>query len=128
METPMAYDEDLAQRIRELVAIEDNLTEMTMFGGLAFLLGGNLAVAAGSHGDMLLRVDPAAGRQLAAETEAEVMQMGGRTMTGWLHVPASAVESDDDLARWVEHGVSYARALPPKDKTKKKPMARKRKA
>ncbi len=116
----MAYDEDLAQRIRELVATEDAVTEMKMFGGLAFLIGGHMAAAAGSHGDLLLRVDPAVGKQLAADSEAEAMQMGGRTMTGWLHVPAAAFVSDEDLERWVDYGVSYARALPPKDPSKPK--------
>lgn len=115
----MAYDEDMAQRIRELVAMEDNLTEMRMFGGLAFLVGGNMAVAAGSHGDLLLRVDPAVGKRLVEESAAELMEMGGRTMTGWLHVPACEVSSDEALSTWVDHGVSYARSLPPKDKTKK---------
>ncbi len=110
----MAYDEDLAQRIRELVATREGVTEMRMFGGLAFLIGGHMAAAAGSHGDLLLRVDPAEGRRLADESVARPMEMGGRTMTGWLHVPMTEVATDADLARWVGYGVSYAGSLPPK--------------
>lgn len=120
----MAYDEDLAQRLRELVAMETGVTEMKMFGGLAFLIGGNMAVAAGSHGDLLLRVDPAIGKQLATDTTAKPMEMGGRTMNGWLHVPIGAFDSDADLSRWVDYGVSYARSLPPKDNTKSKTTSR----
>lgn len=118
----MAYDEDLAQRIRELVAEEDHLTEMRMFGGLAFLIGGNMAVAVGSHADLLLRIAPGAGERLIEETAAKPMEMGGRTMTGWLSVPLSEVATDDALATWVERGVSYARSLPSKDKTRKSAM------
>jgi hypothetical protein len=82
----MAYDEDLADRIRELVGSEANLTEKKMFGGLAFLIGGNMAVAASSQGGVLVRVDPAQSETLVATTTARPMEMGGRSMQGWLRL------------------------------------------
>jgi TfoX/Sxy family transcriptional regulator of competence genes len=104
----MAYDERLAERIRRRAG---GATEKKMFGGLAFLVGGNMAVAASGQGGLLVRVDPAESDELVATTRAELMEMGGRTMSGWLRVD---VESDDDLAEWVDRGVAYARSLPPK--------------
>jgi hypothetical protein len=105
----MAYDEELASTIRGLLADEPNLTEKTMFGGLAFLVGGNMAVAASGQGGLLVRVDPEEGDELVRTTRAEPMEMRGRTMTGWLRVPAG-----DHTEEWVQRGVAYARALPPK--------------
>jgi TfoX/Sxy family transcriptional regulator of competence genes len=105
----MAYDEELAARIRELLADEPNLTEKKMFGGLAFLVGGNMAVAASGQGGLLVRVDPDEGAELVRTTSAEMMEMRGRTMAGWLRVPAG-----DDVEEWVRRGVTYARALPAK--------------
>ena len=84
----MAYDEDLAERIRELLAGERGLTEKKMFGGLAFLIGGNMAVAASGQGGALVRVDPAASGKLVATTKARLMEMRGRSMQGWLRVDA----------------------------------------
>ena len=110
----MAYDEELANRIRTEVQDVDNLTEMRMFGGLAFLIGGNMAVAASSQGGLLLRVEPDQTEELAAEPHAGPFVMRGKEMTGWLRVDAPAVESDEGLARWVEVGVRYASSLPPK--------------
>jgi hypothetical protein len=110
----MAYDEDLADRIRELVQGEPNLKEQRMFGGLAFLVGGHMAVAASGQGGLLLRCEPDRTDDLLAEAGAGPMEMRGKEMRGWLRVDAAAVESDEVLSTWVERGVSYARSLPPK--------------
>jgi TfoX/Sxy family transcriptional regulator of competence genes len=112
----MAYDEDLAHRIRELVADESRLTEQRMFGGLAFLIGGNMAIAASGHGGLLVRVDPATSERLVATTPAEPMVMRGRPMTGWLRVAADHVRTKRQLAKWVDMSTSYARSLPVKKK------------
>ena len=110
----MAYDEDLANRIREVLADETGVVEKKMFGGLAFLIGGNMAVAASSQGGLLLRVDPARTESLVDPPAVDRFEMRGRQMDGWLRVDASAVESDAELRRWVAHGVGYARSLAPK--------------
>jgi TfoX-like protein len=110
----MAYDQELANRLREVLAAEDGLTEKAMFGGLAFLISGNLAVSASSKGGLLLRVDPARTDELVREPLVGRFVMRGRAMDGWLRVDAAAVEADDDLRRWVAQGVTYARSLPPK--------------
>jgi TfoX/Sxy family transcriptional regulator of competence genes len=107
----MAYDEDLADRIRELVATEKDLTEQKMFGGLAFLIGGNMAVAASGQGGILVRVDPAASAKLVSSSKAEPMVMRGRAMDGWLRVDAEHVREKRQLAAWVKRGVAYARSL-----------------
>ena len=106
----MAYDEELAGRIRELVTGEPRLTEKRMFGGLAFLVGGNMAVAASGQGGLLVRVDPEESEALVASSDARPMEMRGREMAGWLRVDPP----DDELAAWVERGVAFARSLPPK--------------
>lgn len=110
----MAYDEDLADRIRELVAEEAGLTEKKMFGGLAFLIGGNMAVAASGGGGLMVRVDPAMSDSLVAKTNARLEEMRGREMRGWLRVEAEGVRRRSELARWVELGTTFARSLPPK--------------
>ncbi len=110
----MAYDEELAGRIRELIGDEPHLTEQRMFGGLAFLVGGNMAVAASGQGGLLVRVDPAESDVLVAETKARPMEMRGREMRGWLRVAADDIESKDELVRWVGLGAAYARSLPAK--------------
>ncbi len=110
----MAYDEDLADRIRELVADEAGLTEKKMFGGLAFLIGGNMAVAASGGGGIMVRVDPATSDSLVAKTSARLVEMRGREMRGWLRVDTEDVPRRSELARWVELGTTYARSLPPK--------------
>jgi TfoX/Sxy family transcriptional regulator of competence genes len=110
----MAYDEELASRVRELVADEAALTEKKMFGGLAFLMGGNMAVGASGQGGLLVRVDPTESDALVQSTPARLMEMRGRSMKGWLRVDSEDVQSDEALAEWVARGVSYARSLPPK--------------
>ena len=110
----MSYDEELAERIRTLIGSAPNLTEQKMFGGLAFLLGGNMAVAASGQGGVLVRVDPAQSDELVATTSAQPMEMRGREMRGWLRVASADVREDDELARWVELGTTYARSLPAK--------------
>ena len=110
----MAYDEELADRIRELVGSESDLTEKKMFGGLAFLIGGNMAVAASGQGGILVRVDPAQSDRLVATTSASPMEMRGREMQGWLRVDAASLRTKRQLAKWVELGTAYARSLPAK--------------
>jgi TfoX/Sxy family transcriptional regulator of competence genes len=112
----MAYDEALAARVRELVAGEPALTEKKMFGGLAFLIGGNMAVAASGQGGLLVRVDPAESDALIASSNARMMEMRGKQMPGWLRVGAGDVETKRELSTWVQRGVEYARSLPPKDR------------
>jgi TfoX/Sxy family transcriptional regulator of competence genes len=127
----MAYDEDLADRLRELVASESGtnrligrssaatrrsrpvVTERRMFGGLAFLLDGNMAVSASGRGGLMVRVDPATSDDLVADPRAERMVMKGRPMDGWLRVDAAGLD-DAGLAEWVARGVAYARSLAPK--------------
>jgi TfoX/Sxy family transcriptional regulator of competence genes len=110
----MAYDEQLAERIRELLADEPNVTEQQMFGGLAFLIGGNMAVAASGQGGALVRVDPEESDSLVAKTKARPMEMRGREMRGWLRVADDDLRTKRQLAKWVELGRAYARSLPAK--------------
>jgi hypothetical protein len=110
----MAYDVELADRVREVVGGEAGLTEKTMFGGLAFLIGGNMAVAASGQGGLLLRVDPARTESLVDPPAVDRFEMRGRQMDGWLRVDPEVVSADADLRAWVAHGVGYARSLPPK--------------
>ncbi|MDQ3359707.1 MAG: TfoX/Sxy family protein [Actinomycetota bacterium] len=110
----MAYDDELANRIREVVHGEPGLSEKRMFGGLAFLVDGKLAVSASSMGGLLLRIDPRVTERLVSEPHVGRFEMRGRQMDGWLRVDAEVLETDDELRRWVSHGVTYARSLPPK--------------
>jgi hypothetical protein len=110
----MAYDEALAERIRGLISGEPDLTEQKMFGGLAFLIGGNMAVAASGEGGLLVHVDPEESDSLVASTNAHPMEMRGRVMKGWLRVDSDDVGADEQLAEWVDRGASYARSLPAK--------------
>lgn len=110
----MAYDEQLADRVREVLEGQPGLSEKRMFGGLAFLLDGRMAVAASGQGGLLLRIDPDSCEALVAEPHVDRFEMRGREMNGWLHVGPEAVDSHDDLRIWVSHGVSFARTLPPK--------------
>jgi hypothetical protein len=110
----VAYDEELAARIRELVADEAGLTEQKMFGGLAFLIGGNMAVAASGQGGVMVRLDPAQSDTLVATTSARPVEMRGRPMQGWLRVDPEHLRTRSELAKWVVVGTGYARSLPAK--------------
>jgi TfoX/Sxy family transcriptional regulator of competence genes len=109
----MAYDEELADRIRRLIAGE-GVTEQKMFGGLAFLIGGNMAVGASGEGGILVRVDPAESDERVTTTSASLMEMRGRQMRGWLRVDPDDLRTDAQLAEWVGRGTAYARSLPAK--------------
>jgi TfoX/Sxy family transcriptional regulator of competence genes len=111
----MAYDEELADRIRLLAAADGAaVSEKRMFGGLAFLVGGHMAVAASGQGGILVRVDPAESDELVRTTPATVAVMRGREMAGWLRVASADVAEDEQLAPWVRRGVGHAGSLPPK--------------
>lgn len=110
----MAYDEELADRLRAAVSGQAGVTEQKMFGGLAFMIRGNMAVAAGGRGGLLLRVAPEQTETLAARTHADRFVMRGRAMTGWLRIEPEGIASDEHLAAWVAHGIAYAGSLPPK--------------
>lgn len=110
----VAYDEVLADRIRELIAGEPKLTEQRMFGGLAFLIGGNMSVAASGQGGLMVRVDPDATEALLTKPHARTFEMRGRAMQGWLRVDPEGVRTKRQLEPWVKRGVAYARSLPPK--------------
>lgn len=110
----MAYDTDLANRIRELLAQESGVDEKRMFGGLAFLIGGHMAVAVSGHGGLLVRVPPEDTDKLVTRAHVGPMVMGGREMRGWLRVTADGVKTKRQLDIWVSRGVSYVRRLPPK--------------
>jgi TfoX/Sxy family transcriptional regulator of competence genes len=110
----MAYDEALAARIRELLAGEARLTEQKMFGGLGFLIRGNMAIAASGQGGVLVRVDPERSDSIVASTGARPMEMRGRQMQGWLRVASEDLRTKRQLAKWVTLGATYARSLPAK--------------
>ncbi len=110
----MAYDEDLANRIRELILSEPGVTEKKMFGGLAFLINGNMSVSASGQGGLLLRVDPEETDALIGKPHAEPFAMRGREMQGWLRVTPDGLRTKRQLERWVARGVGYARTLPAK--------------
>jgi TfoX/Sxy family transcriptional regulator of competence genes len=110
----MAYDADLTDRLREMLAGRPGIEEKRMFGGVAFLLDGHMAVAASSKGGLLLRVDPAQGESLMADPRAEPFEMRGRPAAGWLRIDLDGTATDEELGRWVDHGLSYVGGLPPK--------------
>ncbi|MBA2337670.1 MAG: TfoX/Sxy family protein [Acidimicrobiia bacterium] len=112
----MAYDEALADRIREMVGGDPLVTEQKMFGGLAFLIGGNMAVGASGQGGLLVRVDPIKFHELVATPAARPMEMRGRSMKGWLRVDSDHARTREQLAMWVDLGTSYARSLPARRK------------
>ena len=107
----VAYDLDLANRIRELISADDDVTERAMFGGLAFLVGGHMAVAASSQGNLMVRVDPAEGDRLIGRLHVAAFEMRGRQMSGWLRVDLAGLRTKRQLETWVSRGVSYARLL-----------------
>jgi TfoX/Sxy family transcriptional regulator of competence genes len=110
----MTYDDELADRIRELIAGEAGVTEQRMFGGLAFLIGGNMSVAASGQGGLMVRVDPEDTDALLAKPHAQPFVMRGREMKGWLRVNDEGVRTKRQLEPWVKRGVAYARSLPAK--------------
>ncbi|HLX78459.1 MAG TPA: TfoX/Sxy family protein [Acidimicrobiales bacterium] len=110
----MAYDQELAERIRGLIASEPNVTEKKMFGGLAFLVGGNMAVAASGQGGLMVRVDPTQSDALIAKSSARPLEMRGREMAGWLRVDSDQVRTNRQLKPWVDRGTAFARSLPAK--------------
>ncbi len=110
----MAYDEDLALRLRELLADEDAVTEKKMFGGLAFLLAGHMTVSASRNGGLLVRIDPADTDACLARPHASLMTMGGRSMNGWIIVAPEGLKTKRELTAWVKRAVSFATKLPPK--------------
>lgn len=110
----MAYDVELADRIRELLVSEPGHREKSMFGGLAFLVGGHMALAAGGQGGIMVRVDPVETEALVARPYVTRMVMSGREMDGWLRVEAAGVATDDDLAPWVRRGTDFVATLAPK--------------
>jgi len=113
----MAYDEDLAGRIRELLGDDPAVREKRMFGGLAFLVGANMALAASGQGGLLVRVDPTQYERFRTAAGVDPAVMRGRTMQGWLRVESSAVRTERQLRTWVERSVTYARSLPAKPAT-----------
>ena len=110
----MAYDEDLANRIRELVLTERGVTEQRMFGGLAFLVNGNMCVSASGQGGLLLRIDPSETDALLGKPHAGPFEMRGRVLQGWLRVDPEGLVTKRQLERWVARGMAYARSLPAK--------------
>lgn len=110
----MAYDEDLANRIREILATTPNIDEKRMFGGLAFLVNGNMAVAASGKGGLMVRVPPGEATALLAREHVEPMVMAGRETRGWLRVGAEGVRTARQLRPWVTRGVDFASGLPAK--------------
>lgn len=112
----MAYDEDLANRVRELVAGETELTEKKMFGGLAFLIAGNMSVSVSGRGGLMLRVEPAETETLLAKPHAAPVVMRGREMDGWVRVAVEGLATRQQLERWVARGIAYARSLPAKSR------------
>lgn len=112
----VACDEDLANRLRELLAGESAVTEKKMFGGLAFMINGHMAVSASGQGGLLARVDPSDTAKLLAREHVSLMEMGGRSMDGWLRVAPDGVRTKRDLESWVKRSVTFAKGLPPKRK------------
>ena len=109
----MAYDEALAERVRTMLA-DESVVEKKMFGGLAFLIGGNMSVAASGQGGLMVRVEPGETDALLQEPGAEEFEMKGRAMRGWLRVHGPVLDDDETLQAWVDRGVDYAKSLPPK--------------
>jgi TfoX/Sxy family transcriptional regulator of competence genes len=110
----VAYEEELAERLRELLDGEPRLSEKKMFGGLAFLISGNMAIAASGEGGVLVRVDPKESDKLVDNSNAEVAVMRGRPMDGWLRVASENLRTKRQLAKWASLGATYAHSLPPK--------------
>jgi len=114
----VAYDDVLAGRIRDLIGPDPELTEKKMFGGLAFLIRGNMAISASGQGGILVHVDPERSAGLVATTAATTAVMQGREMPGWLRVSPEHLATDDDLSEWIEIAIAYARSQPSKNRKK----------
>ncbi len=110
----MAYDEDLANRVRELLGCQPGIDEKRMFGGLAFLVNGNMSVAVSGQGGLLVRVPRTDADKLAGRAHVSPMVMAGREARGWLRVKAAGVQTKRQLHSWVTRGLDHARSLPPK--------------
>jgi TfoX/Sxy family transcriptional regulator of competence genes len=110
----MVYDENLANRLRELLADEDGITETRMFGGLAFLLHGNMTVSASRSGGLLIRIDPADTDAVLARPHVTLMEMRGRTIAGWITVGPEGLKTTRQLAAWVKRSLAFVKTLPPK--------------
>jgi hypothetical protein len=110
----MAYDTELADRIRELLAVERGVTEKAMFGGLAFLIDGNMSVAVSNKDGIMVRVPPEETERMLARAHVEPMVMAGRETRGWLRVGTQGLATKRQLSAWVRRGVEYAKGLPPK--------------
>ncbi|MGI8414407.1 MAG: TfoX/Sxy family protein [Solirubrobacteraceae bacterium] len=110
----MAYDEDLANRVREVVLTQESVTEKQMFGGMAFLINGNMSVSVSGQGGLLLRIDPAKTDALLDKPHAHPFEMRGRVMPGWLRVDPEGLRTKAQLERWVARGVTFAQTLPAK--------------
>ena len=113
----MVYDEELAHRLRELLSGENGITEKAMFGGLAFLVHGNMAVSASRNGGLLVRIDPADSEAALARPHVALMEMGGRTMAGWITVLPEGLKTKRQLAQWVKRALTFVKTLPPKQGT-----------
>jgi hypothetical protein len=110
----VAFDEGLAVRVRELIEHERGLTEKRMFGGLAMLLDGSMAVVIRGRGGLMVRVDPGEYDAVQTEPGAAPAEMRGRPMRGWITVSEFGYATDADLRRWVARGVDAARKAPRK--------------
>jgi len=110
----MAYDSSIAKRIRDLLAEQKGVAEKRMFGGLAFLVHGNMCVAASGQGGMLVRIDPAETKSALARPHTSRMSMGGRSMDGWIRVAPEGARTTREVGTWVTRSLAYVRTLPPK--------------
>lgn len=109
----MSFDEELAERLRGLLAVEDGVVEKKMFGGVAFMLGGHLTIAASGQGGILVRIDPDSGEAALARPFTEPMVMKGRELAGWIRVQPEGYDADDEVQHWVDEAVAFVRTLPP---------------
>jgi TfoX/Sxy family transcriptional regulator of competence genes len=109
----MAFDEALADRVRDLLAPRAELSERKMFGGIAFMIGGNMAVGVIGD-DLMVRLEPADAERALAEPNTRPMDFTGKPMKGMVFVDSAGTDADDDLASWVDAGADFAASLPPK--------------
>src|SRR5947209_2293968 len=110
----MAFDMNLADRIRNVLKQEEGLTEKKMFGGLAFLINGNMTIAVSAQGGILVRINPSHSKEILESTSAKMMEMRGRSMPGWVRVSSEYIQDDSSLSKWIERALIYAHSLPSK--------------